>query len=145
VVYALKTKPTGASVSSYLAAIEDESRRKDCRTLASLMKRVTHCRPKMWGPSIVGFDRYHYAYQTGHQGEWCIVGFSSGKAHISVYLLSGFESPVMKALLAQLGKHKTGKACLYIRRLSDVQPSVLEKLVACSVAEIKSRHAKAER
>lgn len=138
--YETKTKPTGVSVAAYIAAIEDEARRKDCKALIDLMKRVTDCPAKMWGPSIVGFDSYHYKYDSGHEGDACVVGFSSGKAQISIYLMPGHETPQTQALLAQLGKHKLGKACLYIKRMSDVNPSVLEQLVLQSVAEVRHRY-----
>lgn len=130
-----KTKPTGLSVKAHLDAIEDESRRKDCRALAALMKRVTGCTPKMWGAGIVGFGSYHYEYASGHSGDACLVGFSSRKGDISVYLMPGFERA--DALFAALGRHRRGKACLYIRRLADVQLSVLEELVARSCAETR--------
>lgn len=144
-MYEAKTKPTEVSVTSYLAGIEDASRREDCKEIAALMKRVTGCAPKMWGPSIVGFDRYHYRYESGHEGDACVVGFSSGKGHISVYLVSGYDAAETRALLAQLGKYKIGKACLYIKRLSDVQLPVLEKLVANSVAETRRRYPQARK
>ena len=140
IVYEAKTKPTSDSVASYLAGIEDESRRKDCKEIAALMKRVTGCAPKMWGPSIVGFDSYHYKYESGHEGDSCVVGFSSGKGHITVYLVSGYQAEETKSLLARLGKHKIGKACLYIKRLSDVELPVLEQLISRSVAETKRRY-----
>ena len=139
-MYQAKTKPTLVSVSSYLAGITDETTRTDCKAIAALMRRITGCTPKMWGPSIVGFDRYHYKYASGHEGDACVVGFSSGKAHISVYVTSGFEAAKTKALLSQLGKHRIGKVCLYIKRLSDVQLPVLEQLIAGSVAETKRRY-----
>lgn len=141
-MYEAKTKPTEASVSSYLAAIEDEERRRDCEALVSLMERVTGCAPKMWGTSIVGFDSYHYKYASGHEGDACVVGFSSRKGDISVYLLPGYEDAETKRLLAELGKHKTGKACLYIKRLADVQLIVLEELVKRSGAETRRRYGK---
>jgi hypothetical protein len=137
-VYEAKTKPTRASFEAYLAGIENEERRKDCKELAALMKRVTGCIPKMWGSSIVGFDSYHYKYDSGHEGDCCVAGFSSRKGDISIYLFSGYEAKA-KGLLSHLGKHKTGKACLYIKRLSDVQLPILEHLVAQSVAETKRR------
>ena len=141
-MYEAKTKPTNLSVEAYLSAIEDETRRKDCEELVSLMKRVTGCSPTMWGTSIVGFDSYHYRYASGHEGESCVVGFSSRKGDISVYLLGGYESPETQELLARLGKHKIGKACLYIKRLSDIQLPVLERLVINSVAETRLRYPK---
>ncbi|MDX2060251.1 MAG: DUF1801 domain-containing protein [Gemmatimonadales bacterium] len=135
-----KTKPTKASVAAYLAAIDDPIRRKDCRTISAIMKKVTGASPKMWGPSIVGFGTYHYKYASGHEGDSCVVGFASRKGEITVYLLPGYESPEMKALLAQLGKHRTGKACLYLKRMADVDPAVLERMVKYSVAETRRRY-----
>lgn len=141
-MYEAKTKPTTVSVTSFLGAIEDDERRKDCKVLVTMMKRVTGCPAKMWGPSIVGFDAYHYKYASGHEGDSCVVGFSPRKGDISVYLLSGYEEAKTKALLAKLGKHKIGKACLYIRRLSEVQLPILEELVTRSVAEVRRRYPK---
>jgi hypothetical protein len=137
-MYEAKTKPTESSVSAYLDAIEDEGRRKDCKELAKLMTKVTGCKPKMWGTSIVGFDQYHYKYESGHEGDACIVGFSSRKGDLSVYMVAGYEGA--EVLLAELGKHKLGKACLYLKRLSDVQIPVLEKLLARAVAKTKRRY-----
>ena len=139
-MYEAKTKPTGLSVSAYFAAIEDESRRQDCTELSLLMERVTGCAPTMWGTSIVGFDHYHYRYASGHEGDSCVVGFSSRKGDLSIYLLAGYESVDAKALLSRLGKHKIGKACLYVKRLADIELPVLEQLVAYSVAETKRRY-----
>ncbi len=135
-----KTKPTRVTVAAHITAIEDDTRRKDCRALVALMKRITGCAPKMWGPSIIGFDQYHYRYASGHEGDSCVVGFASGKAQLSIYLLAGYESTQTRALLQQLGKHKTGKACLYVKRLSDIQMPILESLVAQSVAETRRRY-----
>lgn len=137
-MYQAKTKPTAASVSAYIDAIENESRRTDCRQLVKIMGRVTRCKPKMWGTSIVGFDQYHYKYASGHEGEACIVGFSSRQGVISVYMAAGYDSA--EALLAKLGKHKIGNACLYIKQLSDVRVPVLEELLARAVAETKRRY-----
>jgi hypothetical protein len=137
-VYEAKTKPTQASLKSYLAGIADDERRKDCKDLAALMKRVTECSPKMWGTSIVGFGSYHFRYDSGHEGDCPVVGFSSRKGDISVYLFSGYRAKA-KDLLSRLGKHRTAKACLYIKHLSDVQLPVLERLVAQSVAETMRR------
>jgi hypothetical protein len=134
----LKTKPTGRSVKAYLDAIEDEARRKDCRAIAALMRRVTGCAPKMWGPSIVGFGSYHYEYASGHSGDMCLAGFSSRGREIVVYLLAGDEGA--EKLFAALGKHRRGKSCLYFKRLADVQLPVLERLVALSFAETRRRY-----
>jgi len=132
-----KTKPTADSVATYLAAIADETRRKDCEALTKLMTKATKEKPKMWGTSIVGFGNYHYRYESGREGDTCLVGFSSRKGDISVYGLG--SSPEHEQLLAQLGKHKMGKGCLYISRMSDVDRGVLERLIVSSVAE-KRRH-----
>lgn len=139
-MYEAKTKPTTVSVDSYLAAIADDTRREDCRALTALMKRLSGHEPTMWGTSIVGFGKYHYKYASGHEGDSCLVGYSSRKGDISVYLLAGYDTDETRALLAQLGRHKIGKACLYIRRLSDVQLPVLEQLIARSIAETKARY-----
>jgi len=144
-VYQAKTKPTKLSVASYIAAIADDTRRADCKKLAAMMKRLTGCAPKMWGTSIVGFDSYHYKYDSGHEGDSCVVGFSSRKGDLSIYLMGGYESAEAKALLAQLGKHKIGKACLYVKRLADIQLPVLEKLVTRSVAFVKQRYPSAKK
>jgi hypothetical protein len=138
-MYEAKTKPTKMPVSAYLKAITDDERRRDCRTLSAMMKRITGHSPKMWGPSIVGFGKVHYEYASGHEGDMCEVGFSSRKGELSVYLLGGYIDPTTKKLLARLGKHRTGKACLYIKRLSDVQKDILEQLVARSVGYIRQR------
>lgn len=134
----LKTKPTGVSVKAYLDAIEDETRRKDCRTIASIMKRVTGCPPKMWGPSIVGFGSYHYEYASGHSGDMCLAGFSSRGREIVVYLVAGDEGS--EKLFSALGKHRRGKSCLYFKSLADVQLAILEQLVARSFAETRRRY-----
>ena len=133
-----KTKATEASVASYLAAIEDDARRAECEAIAKLMRKVTKHEPKMWGSSIVGFGAYRYTYESGHSGESCQTGFSSRKADISVYLVAA--GPDQERLLTQLGKHKMGKACLYIRRLSDIDVKVLQELVSASVAEVRRRY-----
>jgi len=133
-----KTKAREASVESYFSTIKDEARRKDCETLAKLMTRATKQPPKMWGTSIVGFGSYHYKYESGREGDSCLTGFSSRKGVISVYLVASFAG--QEELLSKLGKHKMGKGCLYIRKLSDVDLKVLEQLVARSVAERKRRY-----
>lgn len=134
----LKTKPTGVSVKAYIDALEDETRRKDCRAIAALMKRVTGCAPKMWGPSIVGFGSYHYEYASGHSGDMCLTGFSSRGREIVVYLMSGGEEA--EKLFSALGKHRRGKSCLYFKGLAGVDVTVLEKLVALCYAETRRRY-----
>src|SRR5258705_8378087 len=133
-----KTKATDSSVDSYIEAIDDEIRRKDCQALAKLMAKVTKQKPRMWGPSIIGFGSYHYKYDSGREGDSCLTGFSSRKGDISVYLMANF--PGHDELLARLGRHKMAKACLYLRKLSDVDVTVLAQLVAASAAEVRRRH-----
>ena len=137
-MYEARTKPTEVSFATHLQSIENPERRRDCEYLAGLMTRITGCEPRMWGPSIVGFDQYHYRYESGHQGDACVTGFASRKGDISVYLRTGSEQA--RALLAELGRHKLGKSCLYIRRLSDVQLPILEKLIEHSVADTRRRY-----
>ncbi|MES2316628.1 MAG: DUF1801 domain-containing protein [Pseudomonadota bacterium] len=134
-----KTQPTELSVEAYLSAIGDEGRRNDCRAIAALMAKITKAQPVMWGTSIVGFDSYHYTYASGREGDACATGFSSRKGDISVYLCGG--GPRQEELLALLGRHKMGKACLYIRKLADIDMAILERLIVDSVAEIKRLYA----
>ncbi len=130
-----KTKPTNASVADYLSAIEDEERRNDCRAIARLMSAITGAEPTMWGTGIVGFDSYHYKYASGREGDACVTGFAARKGDISVYLTANGVD--QEQLLAQLGRHKMGKSCLYIRKLADVDMAILERLIRGSVEEIK--------
>lgn len=131
-----KTIPTDASVDAYIAALPDEERRADCATLVAMMSRATDHPACMWGPGIVGFDRYAYTYDSGHSGESCVVGFASRKPDLAIYL---DDWPGRAALLAKLGKHKMGKACLSVRRLAGVDLAVLEQLVVESVRETRRR------
>lgn len=130
----LKTKKTTASVEDFLNAIADPQRRHDCWTLAALMQEVTQSPPSMWGDAIVGFGTYHYKYASGREGDWPVVGFASRKQDLTLYIMSGFDQ--YEALLSRLGKHKTGKACLYVKRLADVDMAVLRELVERSVAHM---------
>jgi len=132
-----KTKATEASVAAYIAAIDDPARRSDCAALAELMAEVSQYQPKMWGASIVGFGSYHYKYESGREGESCLAGFSSRKGDISLYLMN---FPGRDELLARLGKHKQGKGCVYVRRLSDVDLDVLRQLVADAIAAARGRY-----
>ncbi len=133
-----KTKPGTQSVTEFLNAVPDDQKRKDSKVLAAIMRRATGCKPVMWGGSIVGFDRYHYRYDSGREGEWPIVGFAPRKQALTVYIMPGFSQ--YAALLGKLGKHTTAKSCLYIKRLSDVDLTVLEKLIDTSVSEMRKRH-----
>jgi len=133
-----KTKATDASVHTYLSAIEDDIRRKDCHALAKLMTEATGHAPTMWGASIVGFGSYHYRYESVREGDFCLVGFSSRKGDISVY---GLNSAVKAdELLAQLGEHKAGKGCVYIKTLANVDLEVLSQLAASAAAEKKRQY-----
>jgi len=132
-----KTQPTETSVDSYFATITDEARRSDCKALVEIMTRATRQRPKMWGTSIVGFGVRHYRYESGREGDTCVVGFASRKGDISIYGLG--ESLRQKELAERLGRYKTGKGCVYVRRISDIDTTVLEQLVASAAAEKSPR------
>jgi hypothetical protein len=135
-----KTKPTTIGVPAFLNACADEARRADAKALAKLMQKVTGDKPTMWGTSIVGFGTYHYTYESGREGDAPIVGFSPRKAANVLYGTTGFSGA--DALLAKLGKHTTGKGCLYIKKLADVDMKVLETLVEKAVAATRARQAK---
>lgn len=131
-----KTQATTASVDDYIAAIADELKRKDTQTLLDLLKKITGDTPVLWGDGIIGFGSYHYQYESGREGDMPLIGFSPRKREFAVYIMSGFEQ--LKAHLNKLGKHKTGKSCLYIKRLSDININTLSELMKESVAIIKS-------
>ena len=132
----LKTKPTQASVKQFLNQITDKERRDDCFAVAKIMEEITGEKPKMWGPSIVGFGTYHYKYASGHEGDWPISAFSPRKKDLTLYIMMGFDKT--PELMNQLGKHSAGKSCLYIKRLSDIHIPTLKKLIKSSVKRIKS-------
>jgi hypothetical protein len=133
-----KTKPTDASVEDYIAVRGSEQQRTDCRELIALLKKATQQPPKMWGPSIVGFGSYRYTYESGHTGEAPLAGFAIRGRELVIYLTA--EQDEQKSLLSRLGPHQMGKSCLYFKRLADLDRSVLQKLVASSVAEVRRRH-----
>ena len=133
-----KTKPTDASIEEYIDSRANDQQRTDCQRLMALLKKVTKQPPKMWGPSIVGYGSYRYTYESGRTGEAPLTGFAIRGRELVVYLMA--ESDTQKALLARLGKHKMGKSCLYFKQLADVDKSVLEQLVAGSVADVKQRY-----
>jgi hypothetical protein len=134
----LKTQRTEASVDAFVSGIADDARREDCMTLLRIMKQATGAEPAMWGPSIVGYGSYHYKYASGREGDWFVAGFSPRKRDLTLYIIAGFER--YDALMAKLGKHTTGKSCLYIKRLADVDLMVLEELIAASVKHMKQTH-----
>jgi Domain of unknown function (DU1801) len=131
----LKTKPTDESVEAFLEGIGDQQRRDDCRAVLRIMKQATRAEPRMWGPSIVGFGDYHYKYASGREADWFLTGFSPRKQALTLYIMAGFSR--YDELMDRLGKHKTGKSCLYIKRLSDVDPKVLKELITASVKQMK--------
>jgi len=131
----LKTKPTNASVEKFINQVADETRREDCFKVLKMMEEITGEKPKMWGPSIVGYGSYHYKYASGQEGDWPIAAFSPRKQDLTLYLLPGFQEHA--DLMQQLGKHRTGKSCLYIKRLSDVHVPTLKKLIRESVKRMK--------
>lgn len=133
----LKTKQTKISVEKFLNGIVDEKRRKECFTILKLMKQVTKAEPKIWGSSIVGFGAYHYKYASGREGDWFLTGFSPRKESLTLYLMSGLHRH--GTLLKSLGRHKSGKGCLYINDLDDVDMSVLKKLVRASVHDLRKK------
>ena len=130
-----KTKPTQASVKEFLNRIPEEQRREDCFAIAKMMEEITKTKPQMWGPSIVGFGSYHYKYDSGHEGDCPIAAFSPRKNNLTIYMMVGFEKN--RDLLQQLGKHKTAKSCLYIKRLSDIHQPTLKKLIKVSLKQLQ--------
>jgi hypothetical protein len=133
-----RTLPTKVSVASFIDALPDQAKRSDAKALVKLMQSATGEKPKMWGASIIGFDTYHYIYESGREGDMPVVGFSPRKAATVLYGLKGDGSSV--PLLGKLGKHTTGKGCLYIKKLSDVDSKVLEALIAKAIAATRARH-----
>lgn len=131
----LKTKVTNASVDKFLKNIKDERVREDCYKILDIMKKAAKSEPKMWGKSIIGFGSYHYQYASGREGDWMLTGFSPRKQNLTLYIMPGFEE--YDGLMKKLGKHTTGKSCLYIKKLEDVDEKVLKKLVTQSVKKMK--------
>jgi hypothetical protein len=130
-----KTTPTEQTVESFLDKVASETVRDDCYTLIKLMKKITKSEPKMWGPSIVGFGTYHYKYESGHEGYSCLAGFSPRKPAITVYAMD-YNPDLAK----KLGKHKSSKACLYIKTLADVDLKILESMIRESVESVKEKY-----
>jgi len=128
----LKTKATTASVDKFLKGFP-EDRRKDCYAILEIMKKATNAEPKMWGTSIIGFGDYHYKYESGRENDWFITGFSPRKQNLTLYMMGGFD----RESLQKLGKYKTGKGCLYINKLEDVDTKVLNELLTKSVTSLQ--------
>lgn len=134
----LKTRPTRASVARFIGSIEDERQRKDAKRIDQIMRSVTGSNPVLWGSSLVGYGRYDYRYASGREGSWFLTGFSPRKRNLVIYVMSGFSTE--PALMRRLGRHKTGRSCLYLRKLDDVDLDVLTELVRRSVELIRKRH-----
>lgn len=134
----LKTKPNEQSVDEFLEMVADRNRREDCLRVLEIMRDATGEEPKMWGASMVGFGSYHYRYASGREGDWFLTGFSPRKANLTLYIMAGFDR--YDELLSRLGKFKTGKSCLYIKRLDDVDESALRQLVDASVKHMKASY-----
>lgn len=135
----LKTQPNDLDVEEFMNSIEPERKRADATEVLKLMKKVTGEKPVMWGPSIVGFGKYKYVYESGREGEWMLTGFSPRKQAMTLYLMSGYDK--MGDLMEKLGKYKNSVSCLYIKHLADVDMDVLEEMVRKSVEIIKKRYA----
>jgi len=131
-----KTKPTNQSVKEFLNEISEPERRADCFAVAKIMEEISGEKPKMWGPSIVGFGSYHYKYASGHEGDWPMMGFSPRKKDLTLYIMMGFEKHA--ELMEKLGKHSISKSCLYIKRLSDVHIPTLKKLMKIGLKDLKA-------
>jgi hypothetical protein len=129
----LKTRVTKASAEKFLEGIKDEKKRQDCYQLLKIMKKATKAEPKMWGTSIIGFGDYHYTYASGREGDWFLTGFSPRVQNLTLYMMGGFDQDTLK----KLGKYKTGKGCLYINKLEDVDLKVLNELIAKSLRNAK--------
>jgi hypothetical protein len=131
----LKTKETDGSVDSFLESIENDKKRRDCIQIAALMQEVSGAVPKMWGEHIVGFGNYHYTYASGREGDWFLIGFSPRKQNITIYTMCGLEKS--NTYLEKLGTYKTGKSCLYIKTLEDIDQKVLKELLIDSIEQLK--------
>lgn len=126
-----KTKPTDNDVLGFIDRLDSDQQRTDAHWIAALMERLSGEKPRMWGPTIIGFGSYHYKYASGREGDMCRIGFSPRKGQIVLYIIDGFASH--ETLMAQLGKYKTGKSCLYIKKLSDIDTNVVEQLCSASL------------
>jgi hypothetical protein len=133
----LKTKVTEVSVATYLSTIEDPKLRQDCQVLAQMMQAATKSAPKMWGEHIIGFGTRKYPYPDGREIDWMIIGFAPRKQKIALYLTNGFQGQTQ--MLAQLGKYSSAKSCLYIKRLNDIQETILEQLIQASVQHLSTK------
>ena len=129
-----KTKPAAISADDYIAGVEPDAKRAEAQALDAFFRRVTGYQPVIWGPSLIGYGRYHYRYASGHEGDAMASGFSPRKAELSIYIMPGVQQ--YGFILARLGKHRIGKVCLYVKRLDDIDMTVLEELVRCGLADL---------
>lgn len=134
----LKTRQTDDSVDEFLNALPDEKKRQDCYTILDIMKLAAQAEPRMWGDSMVGFGSYHYKYASGREGDSFITGFSPRKQNLTLYIMPGFDR--YEGLMAKLGKYKTGKSCLYIQKLEDVDLETLKELIQSSVQHMRETY-----
>lgn len=134
----LKTTPNNQSVEAYLESIDNEQRRTDGKQIVELMQAVSGQPPAMWNGGIVGFGSYHYKYASGREGDWFLTGFAARKQNLTLYIMAGFEK--YDDLMEQLGKYKTGKSCLYIKKLADIDQEVLKTLIEASIASLKKQY-----
>ncbi|MCZ7557208.1 MAG: DUF1801 domain-containing protein [Bacteroidia bacterium] len=134
----LKTRPTEVDVHAFLESIPDAARREDCKVLYALMKNATGLEGCMWGDSIVGFGTYHYVYDSGREGDWFLTGFSPRKQNLTLYIMSGFRN--YQDLLKGLGPCKTGSSCLYVKRLSDIDQSILTRMIDDSIRYLRKKY-----
>lgn len=134
----LKTTPNNNSVEAYLESITDEKKRTDSEKIVDIMQDITNESPQMWGDSIVGFGSYHYKYDSGREGEWFLTGFAARKQSLTLYIMAGFER--YDELMEKLGKYKTGKSCLYVKKMEDVQEDVLRSLIKALVDHLKTKY-----
>ena len=134
----LKTQKNDASVTQFLESVGNEQRKADSYIVLDLMKKITKDEPSMWGPSIIGLGHYHYKYASGRENDWFLTGFSPRKQSLTLYIMNGFSR--YDEILSRLGKYKTGKSCLYINKLEDINMKVLEELITASVEFLQSRN-----
>ncbi|HPE47335.1 MAG TPA: DUF1801 domain-containing protein [Hyphomonas sp.] len=135
-----RTKPTEVAPEAFIAAVENKQRRADAEVLLDWFRNVTGLVPRMWGPSLIGYGRYHYTYDTGREGEMFLTGFSPRKANLVIYVMPGYKFETMKEKLARLGKHRLGKSCLYINKLSDIDMDVLREIVTDGVHYMRAKY-----
>lgn len=133
-----KTKPTAGDVDAFIDAVESNRKREDAKTLLTLFRRLSGHDPKMWGPSIIGFGQYHYKYDSGREGDMALTGFSPRKSALTLYVMGGFKR--RPDLMEKLGKYKTGKSCLYVNKLDDIDMEVLEELIAADIAYMRETY-----